>query len=431
MLLRDLIVEEANPQEPQGNVFDIPEWSLDEFHNRLQKLNRRASKLGVSPVRVVDLGSKRIKDPRYKDTQGLSDDEIPKIEIHSFRLEGDPPKLAGWTFLGTLDHITLPGQVVVNTVPGQSIPQQFFNVQPVCDHCNKIRNRNETFVLRHDNGDYMKVGRMCLRDFLGHDPTRAVQALQALFKFAEGLANESNWGGGGGWSSWSYDPIRTLSITAAVIDKDGWTPKSAGSETRHPTVYAVSELLQPGRDREALERYRRLHTHYNTSDPKWKTEAEAAVAWLDEQTDNNSEYMHNLRLVKQAGTVPAKMLGYWVSLIAAHKRAQEKLVLSQSDKKVNEWFGNVGDKIETNVKVVSIRHTDGYYGTVHIHRFLTDDGHTLIWFANTNTAGMEPEKKYRIKGTVKKQDKYQDWKQTILSRVKKVKDLNDEVSSAN
>jgi hypothetical protein len=431
MLLRDLIVEETNPQEPQDNVFDIPEWSLDEFHTRLEKLNKRASKLGVAPVRVIEMGSKQVKDPRYKDTAGLSDVEVPKIQIHTFRLEGEPPKLAGWTFLGTLDHVSIPGQVVVNTVPGQTIPQQFFNVEPVCDHCNKIRNRNETFVLRHDNGDYMKVGRMCLRDFLGHDPTRAVQALQALFKFAKSLADENNWGGGGGWSSWSYDPVRVLALTAAVIEKDGWTPRSAGGGDRTPTVYTVSELLQPGRDAEAVARYRRLHDHYNTSDPKWKEEADAAIAWLDTQENNNSEYMHNLKIIRQASDVPAKMLGYWVSLVAAHKRAQEQLVLSQSDKKVNEWYGNVGDKIETNVKVVSIRHTEGYYGTVHIHRFLTDDGHTLIWFANTSNAGMEPERKYRIKGTVKKHDKYQEWKQTILSRVKKVKDLDDENSSAD
>jgi len=425
MRLEDLVKEEANPQEPHGNVFDIPEWSLDEFHSRLEKLHKRANKIGVPPVRVTNLGSKRINDPRYKGVQGLSADEIPKIEIHSFRIEGEPPKLAGWTFLGTLDHISLPGQVVVNTVPGQSVPQQFFNAPPVCDHCNKTRNRNETFILRHDDGKYMKVGRMCLRDFLGHDPTRAVQALTSLFQFVRDLADETKWGGGGGWTSWSYDPVKVLAYTAAVINKDGWTPRSASNETRPPTSAAVFELLQPGRDAEAIRRFRNLHHYYDTSNANWEEEATAAIAWLDAQTSGNSEYLHNLKTIRQADTVPAKMLGYWVSLVAAYKRAQEKLVLSKSDKKLNEWYGNVGDKIEVDVKVISIRHTDGYYGTVHIYRFLTNEGHTLIWFANTDKTGMSAEKRYRIKGTVKKQDKYQDWKQTILSRVKKVKDLDE------
>jgi hypothetical protein len=48
---------------------------------------------------------------------------------------------------------------------------------------------------------------------------------------------------------------------------------------------------------------------------------------------------------------------------------------------------------------------------------LDNDGRTLTWFANTNPE-MNVGEKYRIKGTVKKHDEYNEWKQTILTRVK-------------
>ena len=140
--------------------------------------------------------------------------------------------------------------------------------------------------------------------------------------------------------------------------------------------------------------------------------------------------MHNLQLIAKAGTVPSKMLGYWVSLMAAYHRAQERLNLNKATQKKNEYVGAVGDKIEATVMVVKIRHFDSQYGTVHMHQFLDDQGRTLIWYANTDRAGMAAQKRYKIKGTVKKQDEYNNWKQTHLTRVKVLEELPDEQQAA-
>jgi hypothetical protein len=431
MLLTELITEETNPQQSEDNVFNIPEWKMDEFTRRIEKINARATRLGAAPVRVTNLGAKRIKDPRVNDPD-LKPNEIPEVNIFKMKLEGDPPKLAGWTFLGVLDHNTIPGQVVVQTVPGHSIPQQFFNAPPVCDHCNKRRNRNETFVLQHEgDGKFMKVGRMCLRDFLGHDPTRAVQALQALFDVAKEMGNQDNWGGGG-HMDWTYDMERVLALTAAVISQRGWIPRAAASEDRNPTSSDVSYLLNPPtgpRSEEPRRLWRQAHETLQTDAEKWKTEAQAAIAWLKEQPENQSEYMHNLQLIAKAGTVPSKMLGYWVSLMAAYHRAQERLNLNKATQKKNEYVGAVGDKIEANIMVTRIHHFESAYGMVHMHQMLDDQGRTLIWYANTDKAGMSPQKRYKIKGTIKKQDEYNNWKQTHLTRVKVLEELPDEQKS--
>ena len=51
-----------------------------------------------------------------------------------------------------------------------------------------------------------------------------------------------------------------------------------------------------------------------------------------------------------------------------------------------------------------------------------DEGRTLTWFANADP-GMEKGEKYRIVATIKKFDEYNEWKQTILTRVKVTDDL--------
>lgn len=426
MLIRDILVEEANPNP---NVYDIPEWNVEKLVAIVDKLNKRAAKLGVPPVRIDEVGKKQVKDSS-KHYPGLKPEEIPTITVYQLKIEGEPPKLAGWTFLATLDHNTMPGQVVVNTVPGQSIPREFFTAQPVCDHCNKARRRNETFVLRHDDGKYMKVGRQCLRDFLGHDPSRAVAALQVMFNLIAQLGNmddDNHDGGGSSRIPPRVDKETVLIFAAAVINKEGWVPRSASNETRPATVTGVQYAMFPPYRASEYEtaKWRDYRNSLDLENEKFKQEAQAAIKWLEEQPDGTSEYMHNLKLISKADGVPVNMLGYWVSLIAAYHKAQDRqrLAASNNANKVNEYFGNVGDKIEVEVTLNKITHIPSQWGAVHLHNFSTKDGRTLTWFANTGNADMEQGKQYKIKGTIKKHAEFNNWKQTQLTRVKKVQDL--------
>lgn len=401
-------------------TFKIPSWNMPKLEKKIAQMNKRAAKIGVPPVtiRVVDTTDEIA--PEYRERAAIigKRDWFPTIKVYEIAIEGEGPKIAGWTFVGTLDHNTLPGSVIVNTVPGETVPSEFYNHDAICNHCGKVRRRNETFVLHHEEDDkHTQVGRQCLRDFLGHDPKAVASFLTSLRKLEEELGDpDGEWYGGGGKWEYSYDHDAVLAATAAVIEKEGWVPRSAAFDRAATASLVLDVFLPPPTSGKERARHIEWKESLDLENEKFTKEAKEAREWLKSQ-NNDNEYMHNLHTIDKAEKVPTKMFGYWCSVVAAYQRAMERLRIQKAEKKISEYFGNVGDRVEHSVKVVSIRYTDGYFGTVGVVKMLDDDGRTFVWFANTKV-GMEPDHQYRIKGTIKKHEEYQDWKQTVVNRVK-------------
>jgi len=77
------------------------------------------------------------------------------------------PQIRGWTFVAALQH--LDGENIVRAVPAKPSREAFRFARPMCDHCKQLRRRNDTYVLRHDDGRIVQVGSTCIGDFLGSD----------------------------------------------------------------------------------------------------------------------------------------------------------------------------------------------------------------------------------------------------------------------
>lgn len=407
-------------------TYEIPESNMERLHHEIAKLNKRGEKIGCPPVTVEKIRTFERIAPGYEEqAEILGPNYVPHAVVHEVRLHGEGPKLAGWKFVGALDHVTLPGVVIVNTVPGETVPVEYHGHDAVCDHCGKIRRRNDTFVLQHDDGHHTQVGRQCLRDFLGHDPAAIARFLTRTMRFMNDLGGE-DWYGGGGQVAYSFDHFRVLQMTAAVINASGWVPRSAadaGVGGRAATADVVLDAFCPPKDASAYRKWKKWREGLDLDRKEFVEDAMLAREWLKKQPGNN-EYMHNLHMIDQADSVPMKLFGYWCSLLATYQRAQERLRLQEAQRKnyLNEWVGNLKERIETEVQVVSIRSSEGYYGTVHIHRMLDMEGRTLVWFCNAERT-MREGQKYRIKGTITKHTEFQDWKQTNLNRVRVLESL--------
>lgn len=413
----------------ENDIFQIPEWNIQLLNKRINQLNKRAVKLNVPQISIITHGTDLIPDPTF-DTSNLPSDlesKVPKIKVYNISLDVNCIKLAGYTFVGTLDHTILPGQVIVKTVPGQYVPERFFNSKPICNHCNKIRNRHETFVLQHEEGHHLQVGRQCLKDFLGHDPSQILRLLSSLKKLINSFdPDEEFWGGGfcgSGRRNWTFSHEEVLEVTAAVIRTYGWVPRSSADpmDGRTATADIVIEILLPPTNEHVAQERKKIIESLKWNKKIDKEESKKAVEWLKEQTPN-SEYIHNLQTIANSDGVPVSMFGFWCSLIASFQRFQERLRLNEAQKKTNEWLGKEKDKIEITIKLINIQYIESFYGTVALHKMLDDNGRTVVWFANCDSK-MVKGKKYTIKGTIKKLDKYNDWKQTILTRVKVVKEV--------
>ena len=121
-------------------TFNIPEENLSKLHAVIERINKRAKKLEMETIQVVR-GNGSFKTFKVKDDAGNWSDITTMV--YPVEVIGQQPILSGWKFLGKLDH--LPGG---NVVLG-SVPEQYYNCPPNCDHCNKDRDRSETIVLEN------------------------------------------------------------------------------------------------------------------------------------------------------------------------------------------------------------------------------------------------------------------------------------------
>jgi len=420
--------------EPTENAVYIPQSNMIRLDNEIEKLNRRADKIGCPRVEYYVHDVVTVPDPTTASNmknylrRELTEEElsgIKMVDLCLIEIVGKGPKVDGYRFVGTLDHYTIPGSVIVNTVPGETVPAQFFESDAICNHCNAKRNRIETFIVeKEDDNTYLQIGRNCLRDFFGHDPQYIARFLTRVMNLVKNLKEDDEWRGTSERTTYYYNSVKVLTNTVAAIRSFGWVPKSAASEERAATSSEVGYMMSSPCNtlaRQALDRYLQRVQFNLEEDLK---EAEAAIEWLKVQEGNN-EYMHNLKLLEDADAIPSKMFGYWCSLIAAYQRVQARLEKAKKENRLNEHLGEIKDRVEVVVKCTKLRYIDGYYGTVCIHNMRDSEGRTIIWFANAD-AKMKKGNSYSIRATIKKHDEYRNWKQTHVSRLTVIEEVKND-----
>lgn len=405
-----------------AETFNIPTFNMVELDARLAKINKRADKIGAPHIsyKIVKQFSQtfRARDRSEIRYDHLNENNLPVVDYNVIELIGQGPKIENFTFVGTLDHNTIPNSVIVKTVPSESIPEEYFHSDGNCDHCNRIRRRNETFVLRHDDGHHVQIGRSCIKDFIGHDPKLVAQMMESIAKLTDDLGSEESFG----FERYvpAFDHITVLRVTIGSIRKFGWVARSACNDNndKMPTSGDVLNILMPSNTSQAKQYSKDMLAEMETTREADEIEAKAAIEWLDQQPANN-EYIHNLKALRQASSISIKMFGFWCSLMASYQKVMDKLRMEKAEasKTLNEWVATAGSKIESNATVTKVIASNGYYGMVYIHYFSDDAGRTLVWFANSDTQ-LKVDKEYKIKGTVKKCDEYKGRKQTVLTRVK-------------
>ena len=127
------------------------------------------------------------------------------------------------------------------------------------------------------------------------------------------------------------------------------------------------------------------------------------------------------------GITPFKIEWDKISYISP-ATGEERLV---SDKEITEYLdslryevsdetsfeGEIGERIERTVKVLSIKEIHSNYGTSFLHQFETEDGNLLTWFTQSLKQNFEEGEECLIRATVKEHKVFRGKKQTVVSRV--------------
>lgn len=399
----------------QTSTFTIPAANLAPLTVKIDRLNRRAVKLGVPGIEMA------VSAPRLVAVEG---EDGQFSTVHDVTLGGQVPHVAGYTFVAVLEHVD--GDVILRATPalvGQ-LPVHFRNADPGnCDHCHTKRLRTETFVLRSDDGGFHQVGRNCLRDFLGVDVDALVSAHELLLSACE--AGEA---GGGGAACDAVDLTTYLSHVACSIRLDGWLSSSKARETgrdgQQTAMVARCSLFARGTARAALERAGRLPTGQD------REVAEAAIEWArltygTKDVEARDDFEHNMAVVTGRDTVSVKATGIAAYTVQGFLRHQERELarrLELDSLKDSKAIATVGERVTIKAAVFKVVAIESQFGTTHIHKMRTSDGNLVVWFASTRPtddtgAPIEPsETVHTVTGTVKKHETRDGVVQTVLTR---------------
>jgi hypothetical protein len=412
MRIVDLFESEVNDE----NVFKIPDYNMGYLKERIQKLNKKATKLGVVPVQLELMGRELVVK------KSAASNKETAYYLNTIKVIGEPPKIAGWHLVASID-CDISGNII-NVVPGQTLPVEYRSANPKqCDQCHTQRDRKNAYVVQHDNGEYKQVGRSCLKDFLGHkDPKLILAVASYISAFLDEIRDAETREEYGQRPENVEELERFLAYTACQIRLHGWTPKSAESETNRATVYGVWSNMYPS-PKYADEAERPEERDYKL--------AQEAIKWAREELANKpnlSDYEYNLVNLTKSDEFASKHAGYVASLIAAYHRSAEQAInyakRTASAKEIAEksnFVGKVGDRLSgLNLTVIGVRQIPTQFGTSTIIRMLDENTNAFVWFAS-GSIDIKAGDVVVAAGRVKNQgvDKYNhDAKTTYLSHVK-------------
>lgn len=440
-----MTITAAAAPTPTTKIYRVAERHLPALRAAIDRLAKRADRLGVEPIGVavgepVALPFLRSETGRlvaWTDRAGLTlaaaerSGMITYVRFVDVAIAGAAPRLAGWAFAATLQHVDGEGGerlTMLRAAPAleHDLPAKYRTASPEdCDHCRRrIRTRRETFVLSHSDGRWAQVGRNCTQDFLGGvDPHAVAGALDMLLELhttARGYADDDGYYGGGYVADvW---PVRQfLTVTAALVRVDGWVSRGvARARDLQATADAALDYLTPP---PAGSKAHRDWATWTAARPIVDADGATADAAIDhvrgtlaerDATDATNDYEHNLVTACKLAAVDRKLAGIVASLISYYKRDVAARV-ERAAAPVSQHVGAVGDKIVIRLTLSRVQPLDGAYES-HLHTFVDAAGNIVKWFASSKGDLVEGES-YLCAATVKKLDNYRGQAQTVVTRL--------------
>lgn len=410
-------------------------YRVPEFERNIQRLGRRAAKLGVPAPAARQVGID--EQPIYaKDEQGFPLNPKRIVGYHVWYLyEVEHAALmlpGGWRFLGTIEHLN--GDNILrmlcndNEAKGFGV-ENYRRSKPVCHHCNTNRRRKDTYLVVNEDGEVKQVGKSCIKDYLGHDAAKSL----GFFLTCMGLGDYEMEDGFAG-KPW-FDLAEFVAVTRAIIAEHGWVSRNDayhgyGQESTSSRVDRLLAQAMGGRRAAEARAYitKAVEEHGEFT--------KAAIEWSQAIADDcDSTYLLNLRAACSMDAIEPKHFGLAASLVRAYERELNRLAREAARKAQPApagHFGQPGDKIGRKLSkkdkangvtahpafdasVTFMTENEGHYGLTTIIKLQDDAGHMFTWF-KSGSIDLDRGDRVTVIGTIKKHDTYKGEAQTVLSR---------------
>ncbi len=407
---------------------EMPRWAYAVVADKVAKLNKRAEKKALTgSVTLTCADERRVKISdetelfdRFETWVTATITTIPVV------LDG------GWSLAGVVDFATAAPAVLLNSIQGgPSLPEEFREVS-VCDHCSRKVRRNKLIVVQGTDGQFVRVGTTCVRDYLGVNPSDLLWFVETV---AELTDEDADWERGSGNSDWGYETATVVCAALFCVRRWGWKPASFDAPTRED----VTRMLDRERANEHREVTEARTDFQDTGCATHLPEAERIVEWVRALDPTGNDYLQNLCAVLGNELVRPKGMGLAVSVVSAWdkhlgKQAEQELRKAADADIPNEWIGAKGDKVELTGRVTAYRTFEGDYGTQAIIVVGTPQGRVKVFTSADSSFSCEADEARKngtdltFKGTIKGHETYEGTKQTVMTRCKAI--IPPEVAAA-
>lgn len=410
----------------RANINNVPALT-----SHFAKLAKRAAKIDVvAPTLTLD-GVEVVRGVGIPGDPGVNAFGEKVTTWRYVIVTGQPVKLAGWEFVATLEHDHDTGKAIIRRVPGsdeQAVDLTAYrNASANCDHCGQDRQRKDTYIVRHEDGDVKQVGSSCLKDFLGHGSPEQYARMAEWFSQLDDMLSASEGDGfeGAGGSSGPalYPTDDFLAYVAVYIRTYGWVARSAQGYSQ-PTADSASRdmgralgYVKSSKDEPPILRPEAQDTET----------AAAALAWVRDELgakDGLSDYEHNLVACCESDFLVTRRLGIAASAINAHLRHLEREI-KRAQRESTPDAGHLaaeGEKVQITGTIARVSGYDSGFGTKYAVGILTDEGHALTWFTGspfaTNDEMLAVGDKVTGRVTVKSHDHFNGRADTHVLRCK-------------
>lgn len=435
---------QVSDQKTIRTEFTIPAHNVDVLKTKLEKLNRRAVKLGCQPIQFTEIRTFEKKLSRTLE----SGKTITYMQTFAVvQVIGDSPIVNGWSFVAKVE-VTEAG-ILINAVPGEEVPHRYRDNQSQCEHCKVNARRKRLYIVRSaDGSEFKQVGASCLRDFLGHHSPEAIaQWLEALREADVGCGEDDDFGGGwGGGGKMTVFTMDVLEIANSIVRLYGYTTRAESDKARElveqglrrdfkdATSSLVWKVLFPpsftymGKtDWVAKAKYEEFCAKVKVDDED-KRAAREAAAWMS-NINASSDYTNNLKVIGQLEQIEPKRIGIaasgiWAWMKEVQKATKQREALAD---KSNNHVGEVKARDEYTLILKDVQIKSGtFQDEVALVKFEDEAGNAFVWWTGSvdvqkdgvhwKGAVYQPGVKLKVKATVKKHGEFRGRLTTTLNR---------------
>ena len=223
--------------------FKIYDVNIEALEAKLAKLNKKAVKLNCEPFALNILSTEIVRNEEEKTVN----------KVYTIELIGNPPQIAGWQFIGSIEPHDSAN--LIKVIKGETHPENYRTHGNYCEHCKSTRKRKMLYLVKNtETEEYKAVGKTCLKDFTGHNNPEAYASLLEMYLDSSWLDEFAGIPEGSGLTK-QYDLEEYLTYVSACIRDSGWMSRTkAQQEEKQATAdYAVDVLTASPEERKRYE----------------------------------------------------------------------------------------------------------------------------------------------------------------------------------